>query len=338
MKRKHLLPEIPTEALRDYGTPARVERIWRRLESDLATAPARPRAALWWAPAAVVIVFGSGVVVGAAWRPNEPSIPAIAEAERRDSKDESPSGEALSEPMMPAAEQEPDEPKERRAPVSTPLAVPESAAVIESVPPPAPISAVPSSPEWHRLAGEEFNFDFKGARSAIERQGGFDAVMAKASPDQLMVLADIATATNQPARAIQALRQVVDRFPNDPNAPLAALSLGHKLAKAGDRSGAAKAYAAYRRLSPNGDFAEDALAREVEVAIEQGNLELARQLTDQYAKDFPNGRRLGELRAQIAKLSGQPAAAPPSGAGPAPASEEEQPSEEPEEPAPAAGK
>jgi hypothetical protein len=338
MKRKSLLPEIPSEALRDHGTPERVERIWRRLENDLATAPARPRTALWWAPAAVLIVFFSGVVVGARWQPSEPSLPATVHAEPR-SHEELPSGPELPEPMTPAEAEEHAEPKERRAPAPVPIEAPEAPIIGEAVvPAPAPTSAQPASPEWYRLAGEEFNFDFKAASAAIDTQGGYDAVMSKASPEQLMVLADIATATNQSARAIQALRRVVERFPNDPNAPLAALSLGHKLAKVGDRSGAARAYAAYRSLSPNGDFAEDALAREVEVAIEQGNLELARQLTDQYAKDFPNGRRLGELRAQIAKRSGEPTKPEPPATAAGAASEEESPSEEPEEPVAPAGK
>jgi hypothetical protein len=90
-------------------------------------------------------------------------------------------------------------------------------------------------------------------------------------------------------------------------------------------------------LSPKGDFAEDALARQVEVAIEQGNVELARQLADQYAKDFSNGRRLRELRAQIAKLSGEPTKpVPKAGASGTPRTEDEAPSDETEEPTPPA--
>jgi hypothetical protein len=69
---------------------------------------------------------------------------------------------------------------------------------------------------------------------------------------------------------------------------------------AGDRKGANEAFAMYRRLSPKGEFAEDTLARQIDAAIERGDLPLARKLADQYATDFPSGRRLGEIKKQLA--------------------------------------
>jgi transmembrane sensor len=190
----------------------------------------------------------------------------------------------------------------------------------------------PMTPKWEMLLNEG---SYQGARKAIESEpGGFDAVIRSASPDQLLSLADIARATGLPARALQALRRVVDEFPGDPSAPLAAYTLGKELEKAGDKAGAARAFDISRRLSPKGSLAEDALARQVEAAVEQGNVELARQLADEYAKDFPKkSRRLSELRAQIAKLTGEPTkAAAKSGAGATSSAEDEGPSEEPEEP------
>jgi hypothetical protein len=78
--------------------------------------------------------------------------------------------------------------------------------------------------------------------------------------------------------------------------------LGNELAKAGDPDGAAQAFAMYRALSPQGDFAEDALARLFEGAVEQGNLEHARRLAEQYANDFPDGPRGEDIRAGLAEL------------------------------------
>lgn len=332
MKRRASLPEVPTQSLRDHGNPERIDRIWRRLESDLSTGPARPRAVLWWAPAAVLIVFGSGVVVGARWGRSDALPPAVVEAEPRGTLEE-PSGPGpdLPEPVAPAPQEERDPEKQRRMPVH-PVEAPEAPVLPEIVEPMTPLtSAAPVSapPEWTVLAEKGM---YKEARAALERAGGFDLALASATADQLMTLAEVARATGQSGQAIRALRRVVDQFSSDPNAPIAAYTLGTLLEKSGDKAGASKAFEAYRRLSPKGDFAEDALARQVEVAIEQGNVELARQLADQYAKDFPKGRRLSEIRAQIAKLTGEPAQ-PKSSASSAPRTEDEAPSEETEEPA-----
>ena len=102
--------------------------------------------------------------------------------------------------------------------------------------------------------------------------------------------------------ATKALRRVLSSYVSAPEAPLAAWTLGNLLEQAGDRAGAAEAYATYRRLSPTGDFAEDAAARQVDAALSQGNLELGRRAMEEYAENFPKGRRLAELRKRLASL------------------------------------
>jgi TolA-binding protein len=102
------------------------------------------------------------------------------------------------------------------------------------------------------------------------------------------------------------LRHVINEHPGDPYAPTAAYTLGNMLENAGDEAGAAEAFAIYRRLAPKGDFVEDALTRQLDVAIQQRDVEQARRLADQYAKEFPNGRRLGEMRTRLAELTGAP--------------------------------
>lgn len=327
-------PEIPAAALRDNATSARVERVWRRLEVDLGGSPSRPRSVWWWAPAAVAIVFGAGVFVGARWSRSEaPAAAALL-----------PEPEIASEPGLPAQDQLGPAPQPRmeapraarsrpaRAPQPSSPLVTEVPAVADSIPAPVVSSAAPPAgpPEWQQLFDQG---EFDAARYALEQRGdfaaGFDAALAVATPEQAVSLADIAVFTGDRTRAVVALRRVVNGAKDDPVAPLAAYKLGNLLEKMGDRAGAAEAFANYRRLSPTGDLAEDALARQVDVALERGDVELARRLAEQYAQDFPNGRRLPEFREHLQKLSGAaaPGAAADAGAVPAPA--DDVPAEEP---------
>jgi hypothetical protein len=303
------LPELGPAALRDHGSDERIERVWRRLESEFGAHTARPRAALWWAPAALVIVFGAGVFVGAHWRGAEvagSTLPVLAEP---------PSAEAAGPAqtpfrLLPAPNLTELPKRERKSPVLGPGPEPPVAdapvLTVPAVPVSPPVIAVPqtlASPDWQRLANVG---DYTGASRAVEKQGGFDAVFPTASPEQLMTLYEVARASGQRTRAVQALRQVFERYPGDENAADAAYTLGNLLEKDGDKAGAAGAFEAYRRLSPKGDFAEDALARQFESAVERGDHQAARQYADQYAKDFPKGRRLAAIKKQLAKLSGAP--------------------------------
>jgi hypothetical protein len=96
--------------LKDHASPARAERMWRRLRADLGEIERRPRAAWWWVPATFVIVFGSGVVVGAHWA--EPEQLVTVEPERRLSV-----GEPGGPPAPTAALVRPREPQLRHAPL-----------------------------------------------------------------------------------------------------------------------------------------------------------------------------------------------------------------------------
>ena len=110
-----------------------------------------------------------------------------------------------------------------------------------------------------------------------------------------MLLSDVARATGQQQRALAALRRIVSEHASDPVAPLAALNMGNLLDKMGDGAGATQAFAVYRALSPKGDFAEDALVRQIRSAVSAGQQDLARRLVRQYETDFPEGRRADEV-------------------------------------------
>jgi hypothetical protein len=296
------LPELPPSALRDVATPERVDRVWKRLEHDLAGSSPRTRGSFeWvWAPAAVCIIFLSGFFAGLGWRKSDPPAQAslspeplgaadnaATNAERRGSPGEQPrSDEPPKKTLRP-----------RLRPVLPEIELGSTAPL--SVP---PASVDPGPPDWQRVWLEEQDAD--RAAQAIARQGGFDPVIAQASPEQLMILVNIAQAVGEPAQVVAALRRVVERYPRDPAAPQAAFMLGTVLEKAGDRAGAARAFEACRALSPQSEIAEDALARQIDAALEQGDLAEAHRLFGQYERDFPRSSRLAEFRAALSKGAG----------------------------------
>lgn len=149
-----------------------------------------------------------------------------------------------------------------------------------------------TNPGWQRLAN---NGDYEGALVEIGAAGGFERILQTASAEQLMLLSDVTRATGQQQRALAALRRIVSEHASDPVAPLAALNMGNLLDKMGDGAGATQAFAVYRALSPKGDFAEDALVRQIRSAVSAGQQDLARRLVRQYETDFPEGRRADEV-------------------------------------------
>jgi hypothetical protein len=291
------LDDLPRFPLREHGSPERVERIWRRLAPELTSAPVWTRPQTFWAPAALVAVFGAGVFVGA--RFVRPDNTPLASAERPAPVEQA-TGQQAPRPV-PAG---PTNPRARVAPVhharSPGMVSPQAAPVAKLAPPVASVIPTTTAPEWERLAEAG---DFEKARTALEAQGSFESVIGTASAPQLMTLVDIARYSGSRERAIAALRRVVENFRGAPEAPLAAWTLGNLLDQAGDETGAASEYALYRRLSPGGDFAEDALAREIDSALTLGNLELSARLIAQYENEFPNGRSLEEFRAEFARRS-----------------------------------
>jgi hypothetical protein len=316
-------PEIPQEALRSHAYPERVERVWRRLQLDGAPVSRSLRSPAWWVPAALGI-FGLGVLVGVrAGAPSTTPLSAVAEPRP-----------ALPVPGA-AAVPERQAVTEKRADVPEPKlarpvrAVPSGQVLVEEYPESygEPVSVVsepaPVGPAaWEMLAESG---DFLAAKEALDRDGGFEQALLRASASQLLVLADITRASGGREQAAQALKRVLSSYYSAPEAPLAAWTLGNLLDQAGDKVGAAEAYALYRRLSPTGDFAEDAAARQVDAALSQGNLELGARALDEYAQNFPKGRRLAELRKRLNSLTAPIDPAAPAAAEP----EEEEEASEP---------
>jgi len=319
------LPEISKTALFDYESSEQTVAIWRRLKHDLrAHRPRGRQSRLLWAcaPALAAVLFGSGVFVGA--RFIRPQALPFVQAEPRSQS--APAAGPVPTQNTAGPEVTPPEAKvlhshaRRSLRLGTSPADPLGYGAAE--PSAHAAAAQAPTPEWQRLV--EIG-DFPAARRALDRQGGFDVAMAHASPSELMSLVDIARASGERGQATSALRQVL-AHPDAPEAPLAAWTLGNLLDQAGDRPGAAQAFALYRRLSPAGDFAEDAAARQVDVALAEGNLELVTQLVEDYARDFPHARRLGEFRRAERALRGSDP-----DAGPKPEAAHDDPDDDAEE-------
>jgi hypothetical protein len=303
------IPSIPSAALRDHGGTERVERIWRRIQPDLLAGPRslpRPSAAVW-IPAALAATFAAGIFVGAKWTRTDheatlsPERPVVAEPAARPAMAPERAAIPNEEPRTPLGK------KNRSLDVVEPTEL-MNLAPPEALPPVVLMQSAPAAPPaWEQLADDD---RYDEARAALEASGGFSAALASASAIQLMTLADIARRTGSRDQALLAWRRIVDAFPAAPEAPIAAWTLGRQLEDLGDAKGAADAYELYRRLSPSGDFAEDALARQVDSALATGNVEELARLVARYENAFPNGSRLEEFRAELAKRSAGGASEP----------------------------
>ena len=300
MSDRRSFSEIPTELLREHGVDARVDRIWQRLEQDARASRSRRRAIPRLSLALAAVTFMAGVFVGARFVGRDPAPLTDLGAEPASSPRPASSP---AEPATLAARAAVDVPRSRQ--VRHLASAPRVDAVpVEPLSEPAPAAALlTTTAEWQRLADEG---EYTRALAALEAIGGFDAALRDASAEQLMAFVDVARATGQRERAIATLRRIVSEHGADPNAPVAAWMLGSELAKVRDLAAAEQAFAMYRALSPNGDFAEDALARQIDMAADQGNVEHAKKLAGQYLKEFPDGPRTADIQARIEQWAEPP--------------------------------
>ncbi|HVU05561.1 MAG TPA: hypothetical protein VHE30_27625 [Polyangiaceae bacterium] len=302
MSDRRSFSEISSELLKEHGVDARVDRVWERLSRDLSPARRRERwAATALASAAVVgATFASGVFVGAHFSTHDPAPLAALEAEPAAApRPVAPKAEPNALPSRAAAETPHGRPARHSLSTRVVDVAPESPV---EAPEPAPVGR--SGPaEWQRLADEG---EYARALESLEASGGFEGALRDATVDQLMSLVDVARATGQRDRAIVALRRVVSEHGADPSAPVAAWMLGSELAKGSDPAAAEQAFALYRALSPNGDFAEDALARQIDMAALQGNVDHEKKLAEQYLKEFPDGPRSADIQARLEQWAREP--------------------------------
>jgi hypothetical protein len=312
-------PTIGPSDLREVASSAQVDRVWNRLEASLDEKPTQRslRSGWSWGITMAAVTFASGIWIGrqsadpvslsdaqlSAEPPRAAGSPHSAPLVVR------PAREAEAEPVVPKAIAPRSRRRVRGPVLPTATSGPDASDLLspELVGPelvsPELVPAVPEQaaapPKWQLLANSG---EYEAAAFELEQAGGFEEVLAVSSPEQLMLLQDVARATGQRQRAVTALRRVIAEFPSDPVAPLAAWSLGNLLDGAGDKRGANEAYVAYGALSPEGDFAEDALVRQLRSAVQRRDRAKVAELSAQYERDFPEGGRRDEVDRWVAVL------------------------------------
>jgi transmembrane sensor len=115
---------------------------------------------------------------------------------------------------------------------------------------------------------------------------------------ELLGEVDAVRSQGQPERAVTLLRQILREHPSDPRAPLAAFTLGRLLLnELGRPHEAAAAFQIVRQKAPASQFAEDALAREVEAWKRASEDERARARALVYLEQYPAGRHARRVKA-----------------------------------------
>ncbi len=183
------------------------------------------------------------------------------------------------------------------------LSVPIRVLTARFTPPVAPSHKAPTAPSaqpedkppepavgWRERCAQA---DFSGALKLLRSQAGGagSAIGAARSARDLMCISDAnlwSKGGNQ-AVAIQALKAVVEKFPNDPRTPAAALTLGKMYGRANKYDEAQKYLRRARSLSPQGVVAEDALCKLMHAEARVGHTDAVTRLAQEYRTQHPDG-------------------------------------------------
>lgn len=144
-----------------------------------------------------------------------------------------------------------------------------------------------------------------GQGSRLVKGGSHTSAPAGSAPhisartaQQLLLEVDTARSSGHPTRAVELLREILRDYPRDPRAPLAAFTLGRVLMnELGRPREAAAAFQQVRQKAPASQFAEDALAREVEAWARASEPARARALATTYLERYPSGRHARRVKA-----------------------------------------
>ncbi|AUX48660.1 hypothetical protein SOCE26_102010 [Sorangium cellulosum] len=165
-----------------------------------------------------------------------------------------------------------------------------------ALPPVEAAAAAPPAPDWRARynAGDAA----EALQSLRQQGGGVDGAIASArTAKELMDLTDLLrdksadhSKGDDRAAAVRALTRVVESFPNDANAQIAAFTLGNMYAEMGDQALAAKYWEQVRSLSPEGNLAEDSFCKRIHAEVVAGRKDEASQMAKEYAANYPDGR------------------------------------------------
>jgi transmembrane sensor len=167
-----------------------------------------------------------------------------------------------------------------------PLAQPES----------GPAAVVHISVSWRELARAGRQREAFAALGS----GGLVKETHQAGVADLLLLADVARLSGHPREAVGPLARILDIYPRDPQAPLAAFALGRL--ELDTLNAPARAAAALQRALDLGvpqSLREDVRARLVEAHARSGNRAAARTAAEAYLHEFPDGRYRAQVESQL---------------------------------------
>ncbi|HTB58940.1 MAG TPA: FecR family protein [Polyangia bacterium] len=187
------------------------------------------------------------------------------------------------------------EPPPPAEPSPAPVGAPEAPApTIAAAPERDPVTTNTSA--WRELARGGHH---REAFAALGAQGLVRETKRLGVAD-LLVLADVARLSGHAAEAVVPLERILRDFPGDPQAPLAALALGRLELDTLDRP--AKAAAALTRALSLGvprSLREDVRTRLVEAYARAGNRTAARAAAAAYLREYPDGRDRSIVESQM---------------------------------------
>jgi len=164
--------------------------------------------------------------------------------------------------------------------------------VIRSMPAASSAAVAPGAkaPSWQELARTgKSDSAYRALQSAPASELN--------SAEALLLAADTARLAGHAREAVPYLARVLRDFKADPNASLAAFSLGRVLMSSlGRPAEAANYFERARALAREPSLAEDALAREVEALARAGQAERAHRRAEDYLRLYPSGQRTSAVK------------------------------------------
>jgi hypothetical protein len=148
-------------------------------------------------------------------------------------------------------------------------------------PRPAPVDG-----SWQSLARAS---RFKDALARVNERG-FDAELARASPEDLALLGDVARFNGDSGRALRAYERARARSPGSEVAANAAFSIGRiDFDERRAYADAARWFGVYVGERPQGRLAREALGRQMEALSRAGDAAGAQRIAEQYLARYPEG-------------------------------------------------
>ncbi len=148
-------------------------------------------------------------------------------------------------------------------------------------------------PEWRSLASSG---EYIAAYEILGARGVRQMTEQALTVAEFMELADVARLSGHPSEAVSPLERVLERYPDDHRAPVAAFTLGRIQADSlSNHQRASRAFSRCLELGPPRALREDAYARLAETYARSGYHQRAKTVAREYLRLFPSGRRAQDL-------------------------------------------